>query len=421
MKVYKFGGASVRNAEGVRNLHNIICDERNLFIIVSAMGKTTNALERVFQGVQHGDRERIAAEIAQLREYHAAIIDDLWHGPTRLERVEALFSELEQVTAQPAYRASDAELWYDLIVAYGELLSTTVVSEYLASAGVPNHWVDMRKALVTQQRHKDASVDIEASSFRLLAEVEGAQESVFIGQGFIGGAPDGTTTTLGREGSDYSAAVVANILGAESMSVWKDVDGVLNADPKIFPDAVQIKELNYLDTIELAYSGAQIIHPKTIKPLQNKNIPLYVRPFGDKRKPGTVIRGLSAPVDVPILILKKDQVLLTIRSRDFSFVLEEKFATIFSLLERFRIKTNLIHNSAVNLSLCVDNSWHIDEAVEALRESGFDVMKSEHMELLTVRGYTDELWRRYARGPQVFIRQATQSTVRIVRKKEGQY
>ena len=175
----------------------------------------------------------------------------------------------------------------------------------------------MRRALVTQQRHKDASVDIDASAFRLLAEVEGAAETIFVGQGFIGGAPDGTTTTLGREGSDYSAAVVANILGAESMSVWKDVDGVLNADPKTFPDAEQIKELNYLDTIELAYSGAQIIHPKTIKPLQNKNIPLYVRPFGDKRKPGTVIRGTSAPVTVPILILKKDQVFLTVRSRDF--------------------------------------------------------------------------------------------------------
>lgn len=418
MKVYKFGGASVRNAEGVRNLRNIIDDEQNLFIIVSAMGKTTNALERVFEGVQRGDREKSAAEIARLREYHAAIIDDLWHGPTRLERVEALFAELDRVAAETQYRAADAELWYDTIVAFGELLSTTVVSEYLASAGVANHWVDMRRALVTQQRHKDASVDIDASAFRLLAEVEGAAETIFVGQGFIGGAPDGTTTTLGREGSDYSAAVVANILGAESMSVWKDVDGVLNADPKTFPDAEQIKELNYLDTIELAYSGAQIIHPKTIKPLQNKNIPLYVRPFGDKRKPGTVIRGMSAPVVVPILILKKDQVLLTIRSRDFSFVLEEKFATIFSLLERFRIKTNLIHNSAVNLSLCVDNSWHIDEAIEALREAGFDVMKAENMELLTVRGYTDELWRRYARGPQVFVRQATQSTVRVVRKRD---
>ena len=300
-----------------------------------------------------------------------------------------------RVAVETVYKPSDAELWYDTIVAFGELVSTTIISEYLNYAGVSNRWIDMRRCFLTEQRHKDAGVDIEASAPLLKGALAECVENIFVGQGFIGGAPDG-----------------------ESMAVWKDVDGVLNADPKIFPDAVQIAELNYLDTIELAYSGAQIIHPKTIKPLQNKNIPLYVRPFGDKRKPGTVIRGMSAPVEVPILILKKDQVLLTIRSRDFSFVLEEKFATIFSLLERFRIKTNLIHNSAVNLSLCVDNSWHIDEAIEALREAGFDVMKAENMELLTVRGYTDELWRKYARGPQVFVRQATQSTVRVVRKRE---
>lgn len=417
MKVYKFGGASVRNADGVRNLHKIIGGERNLFVIVSAMGKTTNALERVFAGLQQDDRTLCAEQIAALREYHAAIVDDLWHAPTRLARVEELFGELERIASETVYRSEDAELWYDTIVAFGELISTTIISEYLRFAGTENGWIDMRRCLRTQQRHKDAAVDLEASAQLLRDELSGRSETVFIGQGFIGGAPDGTTTTLGREGSDYSAAVVANILDAESMSVWKDVDGVLNADPKIFPDAVQIAELNYLDTIELAYSGAQIIHPRTIKPLQNKNIPLYVRPFGDKRKPGTVIRGMSAPVEVPILILKKDQVLLTIRSRDFSFVLEEKFASIFSLLERFRVKANLIHNSAVNLSLCVDNTWHIDEAIEALRGAGFDVMKTRDMELLTIRGYTDELWRRYAHGSQVFIRQATQSTVRIVRKR----
>ncbi len=418
MKVYKFGGASVRNADGVRNLRKIIADERNLFIVVSAMGKTTNALERVFTGLQQNDRSKSLEEIAALRAYHAEIIDELWHAPTQLARVEALFAELEQVVRLTDYRAADAELWYDAIVAFGELISTTIISEYLNHAGVPNRWIDMRQCLVTEQRHKDAGVDIAASTPRLRAALEGGEATVFVGQGFIGGAPDGTTTTLGREGSDYSAAVAAYILDAESMAVWKDVDGVLNADPKIFPDAMQIAELNYLDTIELAYSGAQIIHPKTIKPLQNKNIPLYVRPFGDKRKPGTVIRAMSVPVQVPILILKKDQVLLTVRSRDFSFVLEEKFASIFSLLERFRIKTNLIHNSAVNLSLCVDNSWHIGEAAEALREAGFDVMQAADMELLTIRGYTDELWRRYARGPQVFVRQATQSTVRVVRKKQ---
>ena len=417
MKVYKFGGASVRNADGVRNLHKIIGEEQHLFIIVSAMGKTTNALERVFAGVQQGDRAAAQEAVDGLRQYHAEIIDDLWHGPTHLASVDGFFSELERIVAETDYRPEDAELWYDTIVAFGELISTTIISEYLRFAGTPNRWLDMRQCMRTEQRHKDAAVDMEASAPLLRQVMAGADETIFIGQGFIGGAPDGSTTTLGREGSDYSAAVVANLLDAESMSVWKDVDGVLNADPKIFPDAVQIAELNYLDTIELAYSGAQIIHPKTIKPLQNKHIPLYVRPFGDKRKPGTVIRGMSAPVQVPILILKKGQVLLTIRSRDFSFVLEEKFSAIFSLLERFRLKANLIHNSAVNLSLCVDETWHIDEAVEALRTAGFDVMKTDRMELLTIRGYTTELWEKYARGPQVFIRQSTQSTVRIVRKR----
>ncbi len=418
MKVYKFGGASVRNAAGVRNLRRIIGQERGLFVIVSAMGKTTNALERVFGSLRQGDKSRAQAEIDSLRAFHAEITDDLYHGPTRLGSVERLFAALEQDVVTAAYRPGDAELWYDRIVAYGELLSTTIISEYLNRSGLRNRWIDMRRCLRTGQRHKDAEVDLAASLPLLRSEVAG-DDDVFVGQGFIGSAPDGTTTTLGREGSDYSAAVVANLLDAESMSVWKDVDGVLNADPRIFPDAVQIAELNYLDTIELAYSGAQIIHPRTIKPLQNKNIPLYVRPFGDKRKPGTVIRGMSAPVEVPILILKRDQVLLTVRPRDFSFVLEEKFATIFSLLEQFRIKTNLIHNSAINLSLCVDDSWHIDETVAALRGKGFDVMKLADMELLTIRGYTDDLLTRHAAGEGVFIRQTTQSTARIVRRKRS--
>lgn len=416
MKVYKFGGASVKTADGVRNLHKIVGDEERLFIIVSAMGKTTNALERVFRGIQTADKESSLAEVAQLRAYHQEIIDDLWRKPKKIEGVESLFEELESSIQSAEYHAEDAELWYDRIVAYGELLSTTIVSEYLNRVGIANAWIDMRRCFVTEQRHKDAAVDIKASAPLLKAAIEAQSEQIYIGQGFIGAAPDGTTTTLGREGSDYSAAVVANILSADSMSVWKDVDGVLNADPKIFSDAVKIDELNYLDAIELAYSGAQIIHPRTIKPLQNKNIPLYVRPFGDKRKPGTVIRGLLAPVQVPILILKKEQVLLTLRSRDFSFVLEEMFSTIFSLMERFRLKVNLIHNSAVNLSLCIDSSWHIDEAISALRDEGFDVLKLEGMQLLTIREYTPELLQKYAFADDVFIRQATQSTVRIVRR-----
>ena len=397
MKVYKFGGASVKSADGVRNLRHIVDGEENLFIIVSAMGKTTNALEAVFTHMQNGRKQEALDEIKRIVEYHDSIISDLWGAPVRIEQAEQLFAQLRNIVIDTTYRASDAELWYDTIVAFGELVSTTIVSEYLKLSGVDNRWIDMRTTFVTNQRHKDAYVDIKASEPRLKEALANTGVGVFVGQGFIGAAPDGTTTTLGREGSDYSAAVVANILDAESMTVWKDVDGVLNAD-----------------TIELAYSGAQIIHPKTIKPLQNKNIPLYVRPFGDKSKPGTVINATAPHVELPILIYKRNQVLLTIRSRDFSFVMEEKFAVIFSLLDRFRIKTNLINNSAVDLSLCVEYSWHIDELIKALNAENFNVEKIDNVELLTIRNYNDELYQRYASQQDLLVRQSNPTSVRVV-------
>ena len=414
MKVYKFGGASVRNADGVRNLAHIVDGESDLFIIVSAMGKTTNALERVFTHMQNGRKEEANEEIKQVQDYHAAIIDDLWGEPTNINEVTLLFGQLRNIVNDIVYRQSDAELWYDTIVAYGELISTTIISKYLNHIGMRNRWIDMRTTLLTNQRHKDANVDIKASKHRLRASIENTGVGVFVGQGFIGGAPDGTTTTLGREGSDYSAAVVAHILNAESMSVWKDVDGVLNADPKLFKEAVKIDALNYLDTIELAYSGAQIIHPKTIKPLQNKNIPLYVRPFGDKTKPGTVINGEAPHVTIPIMIYKPNQVLLIIRSKDFSFVMEEQFGEIFSMLDSYRIKTHLINNSAVDLGLCVDASWHIDELTKALEEEGYQVDKTEDVGLLTIRNYNSELYDRYVHGQQHIIRQVNPESVRVV-------
>lgn len=404
----------MKSADGVRNLRRIVDGEENLFIIVSAMGKTTNALESVFTHMQNRRKREAADEIKRIKEYHASIVDDLWGGHVEIEAVNRLFGELHDIAVDTVYRAADAELWYDTIVAYGELISTTIISEYLEFTGIRNRWIDMRAAFVTNQRHKDAYVNIKVSEPRLKAATENTGVGVFVGQGFIGAAPDGTTTTLGREGSDYSAAVAAYILDAESMSVWKDVDGVLNADPKIFKDAVKIDALNYLDTIELAYSGAQIIHPKTIKPLQNKNIPLYVRPFGDKSKPGTVINGEAEHVTLPILIYKRNQVLLTIRSRDFSFVMEEKFAVIFSLLDRFRIKTNLINNSAVDLSLCVEYSWHIDELIKALNDENFSVEKIDDVELLTIRNYTDELYDRYASDQDLLVRQSNPASVRVV-------
>ena len=418
MKVYKFGGASVSTADGVRNLRAIVKDERELFVIVSAMGKTTNALERVFEGVQTGDRPLSMEHITALRSYHRQMIEELMRTTDRLESVDALFAELEQIAASAQIGSDDSEMWYDRIVSYGELLSTTIIAEYLNASGVPCRWIDMRRCFITNERHKDASIDLEASTAPLTEAVSGEGAKLFIGQGFIGSTPSGKTSTLGREGSDYSAAGVANILDAESMSVWKDVDGVLNADPRIFPDARHIEEMSYLNAIELSYSGASIIHPKTVKPLQNKNIPLYVRPFGDRRKPGTVIRRTTRRIDVPILIVKHNQVLVTVRARDLSFIIEERFADIFGLLDRHRIRTNLIHNSAVNLSLCIDRSWRLDEAVAELRAEGYDVMCIEDMELLTIRGYEEDMLARFVEQPNVYISQRTQTTLRVVRKKQ---
>ncbi|MBO5698163.1 MAG: aspartate kinase [Alistipes sp.] len=417
MKVYKFGGASVKDAAGVRNLLDIVKEEKELFIIVSAMGKTTNALEGVFQAMQAAD-EKLAMERIDLSyAYHRGIIDDLMGADITIEQVDTLFEQLRNTVRNTIYRPSDAELWYDTIVAFGELISTTIISNYLRGHGVDNRWVDMRRAFLTEQRHKDANVNLEATEVRLKREISGSEVSVFVGQGFIGGAPDGTTTTLGREGSDYSAAIVANVLDAESMSVWKDVDGILNADPKIFPDARKIERLNYMDTIEMAYSGAQIIHPKTIKPLQQKNIPLYVRPFGNKNAQGSVITGDVERVYEPIMILKSNQVLLKLHSRDLSFVLEEKFATVFTTFDSHRIRINLVHNSAVDLFMAVDASWHIDDAISELEGIGFDVEKRDDVEMVTIRYYTDELYHRYAFDDRIIIKQTTPHSLRLVRTK----
>ncbi len=417
MKVYKFGGASVKNGDGVRNLLDIVSGEEELFIIVSAMGKTTNALEKVFADMQQHDEAAAMEHIAESYAYHRAIIDDLMGGDKPMAEVDTLFEQLRNIVRNTVYRASDAELWYDTIVAFGELVSTTIVSNYLNAHGVKNRWVDMRRAFLTEQRHKDANVNLEATEVRLKREIADSDVKVFVGQGFIGGAPDGTTTTLGREGSDYSAAIVANVLGAESMSVWKDVDGILNADPKIFPDARKIERLNYMDTIEMAYSGAQIIHPKTIKPLQQKNIPLYVRPFGNKHAAGSVITGDVERAYEPIMIQKSNQVLLKLHSRDLSFVLEEKFARVFNTLESHRIKTNLVHNSAVDLYMSVDASWHIDDAISELEAEGFDVEKSEDVEMVTIRYYNDELYHKYAFDERIIIKQSTPHSLRFVRTK----
>lgn len=417
MNVYKFGGASVKNAAGVRNLLDIVTGEKELFIIVSAMGKTTNALEGVFTAMQQGDKELAMRLIDEIYTCHRTIINDLMGADVTIGRVDAFFEELRNIVLETIYHESDAELWYDTIVAFGELISTTIISNYLNVNGVANCWVDMRRAFLTEQRHKNASVNIEASEMLLKREIADSPVSVFVGQGFIGSAPDGTITTLGREGSDYSAAIVANVLDADSMVVWKDVDGILNADPKKFPEAKKIERLNYMDTIEMSYSGAQIIHPKAIKPLKQKNIPLYVRPFGNKHAAGSVITGDVERAYETFMVHKENVVLLKLHLSDLSFMLEEMFARLFTIFDNHRIHINLVHNSAVDLYIAVDASWHINAVISELMTTGFAVETLKDVEMITIRHYNDEIYRRYDLDENIIIKQVSPQSIRIVRYK----
>ena len=417
MKVYKFGGASVRNAEGVRNLARIVSGEKErLFVVVSAMGKMTNALEGVLEMFYAGRKDDAIARLAAVQDYHDGIIADLWGKNAYEGTVPGLYAELETLVYGEDPVAREYEYWYDRIVSYGELFSTTIISEYLNLSGISNIWVDMRRYFVTSDRHRDANIDIDASAARLVPLVETSAERLFIGQGFIGATENGETTTIGREGSDYSAAVVGHILDAESVAIWKDVEGILNGDPKIFDNTEYIPEMSYLDAIELAFSGAQVIHPKTIKPLQNKNIPLHVKCFVDPSRPGSVIRETAEHIEMPILILKPNQILLTIRPDDFSFVLEERFAQVFGLLSQYNVKVNLIQNSALSLSLCMDATRYLSEIIDELKGYGFHSVYNTDMELLTIRGYTPVEIAKYAEGEDVYLSQRTRRNIRIVRR-----
>ncbi len=418
MKVYKFGGASVKEAAGVRNLAEIARGtEGRLFIIVSAMGKTTNALERVMESFWEGRTGEAVVAMQQVVDYHATILEGLWGEPHLPERVRNLYEELEEIITLSNPQSRSYEEWYDRIVSFGELISTTIVSEYLNYAGIGSHLLDMRRIFLTSNRFRDANIDIVSSTPRLKKAVELAQERVVVGQGFIGATEQGATTTIGREGSDYSAAVAGYILDAESVSIWKDVEGILNGDPKQFEDVSYIPELTYLDAIELAYSGAQIIHPKTIKPLQNKRIPLYVKCFVNPSLPGSVIKAeIDRPIDKPILILKKNQILLSIKPEDYSFILEERMAEIFKILESYRAKVHLVQNSAISMALCIDSTRYLDEIVEEFHKAGFTVKYNSDMELLTIRGYHKEHLVQYAEAEDVYMTQRSRKVLRIIRK-----
>ena len=416
MRVYKFGGASVKTADGVKNLQLIVEDcSGPLFIIISAMGKTTNALEAVLEHFMQRSSVQAREAALVVEQFHRGIIADLFGVGVNLDSVDGVFSDLDGVlSTKETIKDMDYDFWYDRIISCGELLSTLIISEYLNLNGLKNRWIDVRECLITDTKHRDANVNMALSEERFKSAVEGSHIS--ISQGFIGADESGVVTTLGREGSDYSAALVANFLDAESISIWKDVEGVLNADPRVFSDAIYIPELTYLDAIELAYSGAQIIHPKSIKPLQNRGIPLYVRPFADMTKSGSVIKGsIKSKIAIPILIIKQNQVLLSIRPQDFSFVLEDRLCDVLNLFEEYGVKPNLIQSSAVNLSVSVDKSRQLDRLMTKLDLEGFRVVHNEDMELLTIRGYDQDVLDRHCVGDDIYLTQKTRRVIRVVR------
>jgi len=412
MKVYKFGGASVRSAEGIRNIAKIVSGVKDdLFIVVSAMGKTTNAMEIVLEEFMKANRPDSLKKLKEVETYHYEIVNELFANPALgLVAMASSFDELKDLINNGI--GDEYDRWYDRLVSYGEVISTKIVAAYLLDSGIQNTWLDMRKLLVTDSNFREANVRMDESQTRLKQAADFSTSKIYIGQGFIGANIKGDPTTLGREGSDYTAAVVGNLLDAESVSIWKDVPGILNADPRIFEDTVLIPELTYLDAVELAFSGAQIIHPKTIKPLENKQIPLYVRPFGNPSETGSVIKSITDnPIEIPVLILRKNQVLITVRPRDFSFVLEESLSKAFAILNKNRMKISLIQSSAISISVSVDYSRYLSGALDELGNE-FKVNYNTGLELLTIRGMNSEIVNKTTLGREILL---TQKTRRIGR------
>ena len=385
MKVFKFGGASVKDAAGVRNLERIVrlAGAHDLMVVVSAMSKTTNALERVVEYCAAGQEDKALNQWIDIIDFHVAIMKELGLQPGSDIRLQG------EIPFDPALPYDEN---YDQIVSMGELLSTQIIAVYLLKQGLSVEWWNMPKLLRTDNTWREAKVDNETSRTVIRAGWDRSNRpSVVIAQGFIGGTADGKRTTLGREGSDYTAALLGNYLDAESVTIWKDVPGILNADPRIEPDTVLIPSLRYQDAVELSYSGAQIIHPKTIRPLENKQIPLFVKPFGDPLAAGSRIAADGVgPIDVPVYIWRKNQILITMRAKDFAFVLEESLSEIFDIIHRHRLKVSLIQSSAVTISVCVDNTRFVPEAIEALQVH-FNVSYNDHLSLLTIRGTTPDI------------------------------
>jgi len=415
MNIYKFGGASVKDADGVKNLFNIINTRKeNLIIVVSAMGKMTDALE-VLCNAYFGKTGETAVAFQRIKDFHQGIISDLFGSPSdEVDRlVNRLYDELQAILDSEPSLSYDYE--YDRIICFGELLSTTIIASYLEKQGRKVKFTDIRKCLITDQNYRNANVNPELSA-QLCRKVFSFQDTfMYITQGFIAGTTTNQTTTLGREGSDYTAALLANLLNADDVTIWKDVPGIMNADPKQYENTEIISKLSYKEAIELSHCGAKVIHPKTIKPLQNKGIPLYVRSFLYPESHGSVIREIDEKLNLPpIYIDKGNQLLLTLSPRDFSFIAEEKLSRIFATLAKYRLRLNLMQTSAITFSFCIDHNEAIFESFIGELHDEYEVLYNKNVRLLTIRHYNEDIIQQLTCHKKVLVEQRSRLTARFV-------
>jgi aspartate kinase len=421
MKVFKFGGASIANAGRMKALLPIIHDERQpLLVVLSALGKTTNALEAIVGKAVGGDATGAVVLANALEEQHInyarQLLDDE-HFEQAKKSLAELFVEFEQAVGN--VDPSRYDYSYDQIVCMGELFSSRLFFFLLAEHGINCEWTDARKVIRTDATYRDATVDWNYTKLEAQAIIgrQLKQRSVVVTQGFIGSAGNGSSVTLGREGSDYTAAILAAMLGMESVTIWKDVDGFRNADPKLFPDTVRIEALSYSEVIEMAFYGAQIIHPKTIKPLHNHSIPLYVKCFLDRSLAGSVIREHVTDTHYPpLIVLKDNQLLVQVTTRDFSFITEDNLSTLYAVFHTLKIKINLIQNAAISFIACIDNRADKVQLLKQALGKEYKVSVNENVQLLTIRHFTPEIVFELTKGKQRLLSQETRKTVQAVLK-----
>ena len=410
MRVYKFGGASVKDAAGVRNVVSILQAESdvNLMIVISAMGKTTNALEAIVNAYYSGD----VPSLDSVKQYHFDIMNQLFERNHPIyDEVNNLFVEIEWVIEDAPTSTYAYE--YDQIVSVGELLSTTIISAYLNECGFTNRWLDARDIIRTDNTHRNARVDWELSESMIQKEV--SKGLPILTQGFIGCTSENFTTTLGREGSDFTAAILAHAVQAKEVVIWKDVPGILNADPRFFEDAQKLKSLSYAEAIELAYFGAKVLHPKTIQPLKEKKIPLRVRSFVDGTTDGTVVsEGAEIKPFLPSFIVKENQVLLSISAQDLSFIVEDHLSHIFFLFSEYGVRVNVMQNSAVSFSVCADDdAQKVPALIDALKKE-YQVLYNDDLTLYTIRHYNDDSMAKLLKGKKLLLEQKSRNTVQLV-------